>query len=462
MHIRKLLVASVALFPSACLAQYYGGGGAYSIERWDEDYSYLKDPSARTDFFDPIKYVPIGENSYLSFGGQARYRFDYFNNPSFGPGTNDEDGFHLQRYLLHADAHVGDNLRAFVQLDSSFVDGREGGGRYGDADNVDLQQAFVDLKTSDKSDPYAFLRLGRQELIYGAQRFISPDDWRNVRRSFDGGKFSLSVPNDTLDVFWVRPVVIEKERFDNDDYGASFAGIYNVTSLPNLIPSANSKLDLYALALNQTRHSTLEEPKVDADTYTLGARFHTLPKPIDFDIEGDYQFGDVETKNLSAWSIATELGYTIDPLPLTPRASLGLDMASGSADGSHRFNQLFPPTYMYLGHAYLFGRSNLIDAHLGLDFHLTKNITMYAAEHVYWRQNTNDSLYNLSGAVVRADNGSDADFVGNEFDLSLTWQIDRHLSSYVGWAHFFAGDFIQQTGAAKDVDFLYASVTYTF
>ncbi len=296
MHIRKLLVASVAMFPSACLAQYYGGGGAYSIERWDEDYSYLKDPSARTDFFDPIKYVPIGENSYLSFGGQARYRFDYFNNPSFGPGTNDEDGFHLQRYLLHADAHVGDNLRAFVQLDSSFVDGREGGGRYGDADNIDLQQAFVDLKTSDKSDPYAFLRLGRQELIYGAQRFISPDDWRNVRRSFDGGKFSLSVPNDTLDVFWVRPVVIEKERFDNDDYGASFAGIYNVTSLPNLIPNAGSKLDLYALALNQTRHSTLEAIKADADTYTLGARFHTLPKPFDFDIEGDYQFGDIETK----------------------------------------------------------------------------------------------------------------------------------------------------------------------
>ena len=55
---------------------------------------------------------------------------------------------------------------------------------------------------------------------------------------------------------------------------------------------------------------------------------------------------------------------------------------------------------MYLGHAYLFGRSNLIDAHLGLDFHLTKDITMYAAEHVYWRQNTNDGLYNLSGAVI--------------------------------------------------------------
>ena len=40
---------------------------------------------------------------------------------------------------------------------------------------------LVDLKTSDASEPYAYLRLGRQELVYGAQRYVSPDDWRNVR-----------------------------------------------------------------------------------------------------------------------------------------------------------------------------------------------------------------------------------------------------------------------------------------
>src|SRR6185436_1516325 len=114
------------ILSASCLAQNYGnyGSGGYSMERWEEDYSYLKNPAARTDFFDPIKYVPISPNgdSYLSFGAQARYRYDYFNNPTFGPGTNDEDGFHLQRYLVHTDAHFGDHLRAFVQVNSSFVD----------------------------------------------------------------------------------------------------------------------------------------------------------------------------------------------------------------------------------------------------------------------------------------------------------------------------------------------------
>ena len=41
-------------------------------------------------------------------------------------------------------------------------------------------------------------------------------------------------------------------------------------------------------------------------------------------------------------------------------------------------------------------------------------------------------------------------------------QIDRHWNAYIGYAHFFTGDFINQTGPSKDVDFLYASVTFTF
>src|SRR6478609_8414781 len=98
------------------LAQYGGyGPSPYNIERWNEDYSYLADPAARTDPFDPLKYIPLGRDDfYLSLCGQARYRYDYFNNPNFGRGTNDEDGFHLQRYLMHADAHLTPNIRAFV------------------------------------------------------------------------------------------------------------------------------------------------------------------------------------------------------------------------------------------------------------------------------------------------------------------------------------------------------------
>ncbi|CAN5606601.1 alginate export family protein [soil metagenome] len=453
------------LWPTVCAGQYYGGSSnskSFSLQRWEEDYSYLKDRSARSDIFDPIKFIPLNSagDFYISFGGQARYRYDYFNNRSFGPGQNDEDGWHLQRYLVHADAHFGEHLRAFVQLSSSFNDGREGGSRYGDEQHLDFQQAFVDIKTSEDANPFAYVRLGRQELTYGAERFVGPDDWRNVRRSFDGAKLAVSIRRDTFEVFLVRPVIIEQTQWDNDEPGTVFAGFYNVTALPDVINvDANSRLDVYFFALNQDADSTA---RVDTDTYTVGARFHSKPKPFDFDIEGNYQFGEVASESISAWSFAAEAGYTFAGLTLSPRASVGFDIASGSSDPEGRFNQLYPPTYTYLGHLYLFGRTNLIDAHVGLDFHLTDSLTLFTAHHTFWRQNDNDALYYLNSAVVRADTGSDAAYVGNEFDIALTWQINRHISAYMGYAHFFTGDFIAETGASKDADFLYASVTFTF
>src|SRR5437867_3703585 len=50
-----------------------GGGPAapYSVVRWNEDYSYLKDPDLRTDFFDAIKYIPLNDAGGGSFDGAA-------------------------------------------------------------------------------------------------------------------------------------------------------------------------------------------------------------------------------------------------------------------------------------------------------------------------------------------------------------------------------------------------------
>ena len=49
----------------------------------------------------------------------------------------------------------------------------------------------------------------------------------------------------------------------------------------------------------------------------------------------------------------------------------------------------------------------------------------------------------------------DTDAMGRE-------AMGKHLDGYVGWAHLFTGDFISETGASKDVDFLYAAVSFTF
>jgi len=431
---------------------------AYTILRYDEDDAYLKDASKHTDFFDPIKYLPLGDDSYLSLGGQFRYRYEFFNN-NFGVGPQDDNGYHLTRYQLHADLHVGDNFRFFVQGKSSMEDGRNGGPRPSDSDEADVQQVFADLilPVGEKKD--LTLRGGRQVMSYGAQRLIAPSDWSNNLRAFEGGKAILASPNNSLDVFWVRPIIIENEEPNQGDGNTSFAGIYNTLALPDFMKGAGTKLEVYGLILNKTISPTT---LFDSDTYTLGARLSGKTKPWDYDVEADYQFGQFDSERIWAYALAVEGGYTFADVKFSPRASLGFDIASGSADGSERFNQLFPSGHQYFGYIDVIGRQNIIDLHPGLQFKFTKDLGLRADYHIFWRQNTDDAVFNAQGNVLRPDLGSDAASIGSEIDLLLTWQINRHTLTSVGYSHFFAGTFIDQTGPHQDIDFFYMALTYTF
>src|ERR1700760_4950137 len=88
---------------------------AYSLMRQDEDWSFLKDPSLRQEFWDPIKYIRLGPRSwFLTIGGEARETMEQVGNDNWGR-QNYTNVFFLERYMLHMDWHLGKYLRAFVQ-----------------------------------------------------------------------------------------------------------------------------------------------------------------------------------------------------------------------------------------------------------------------------------------------------------------------------------------------------------
>jgi hypothetical protein len=439
---------------------------AYTAVRWNEDYSYLANQPG-SDPFDSVKYLSLGRPGwYASFGGQARYRYEWWNNELFGAVEND-DGYFLQRYLLHADLHFGP-VRVFAQGKSSLVDdGRETPPtvRATDADEIDVQQLFADLKINLAAKDSLTLRFGRQDLLYGAQRLISPLDWTNVRRTFEGGKASLVMGNQTLDAFLVRPVIVSAEELNDGNGDVTFGGVYDTIALPNVFKGAGTKLELYGLGLWQ-------QLAVDSDIYTLGARFSSNPKPFDFDIEADYQFGNSGGGDVSAYALAAEGGYTLANMALTPRLYLGADYASGDDDATDgdvgTFNQLFPLGHAYFGYIDVIGRQNIIDVHPGAELTFmtekkyVKKLSLRGDYHMFWRAEEDDAVYNAAGAVLRPAGGSDDLYIGSEIDLLLNWQINRHWAAYVGYSHFFAGDFIEDTGPSEDIDFVYAAVQFTF
>ena len=159
--------------------------------RFDEDFSYLdgEPGSYQPDWFDPIKNIRLDEDWRLSLGGEFRFRMEAETNKAFGATEPTQDTFTLYRYMLHADLKYREVFRVFAQGVATFDEDRDLALRGIDENRWDLHQLFFDVRVFGEDSPLT-LRVGRQELQYGSQRYVSSLKWANVRRRFDGVKLS--------------------------------------------------------------------------------------------------------------------------------------------------------------------------------------------------------------------------------------------------------------------------------
>src|SRR5688500_10675106 len=146
----SLLLGSLLLPGGSLLAQDMRSAEPPSYEklRYEEDYTFLREPRQQTDVFDPLKYLQLTPDGalYLSLGVQIPARYEYTPHPADGQDPQEEYGVFLQRYILHGDLHLTEYVRVFAQVLSALADGRAGGASPVDEDALDLQQAFLDLR----------------------------------------------------------------------------------------------------------------------------------------------------------------------------------------------------------------------------------------------------------------------------------------------------------------------------
>lgn len=434
------------LAPSLLLAALASAGVAQAAEppafkpvRSDEDYGYLRTVENRAGL-DPLRYVPLGGDAYLSLGGEARLRVDAIDNPRFDLGSEHSDTFALGRWLLSADLRLTPALRVYGELGLHRDIGKRDPATALDRDGVDAQVFFVDVTPAAGWR----VRLGRQELqLNPSQRFIAVREAPNIRQSFDGTRITRTAGKLKLDVFYLQPVALSPGAFDDTRNRAQrFYGLYASTRL-----SPRQTLDVYALGLerDRVRFGTVTG---DERRTSLGARLAGAAGAFDYEAEGMVQGGRFAGRRIRAFAASAGGGYTLDQ-PWKPRLGLRLDIGSGDKDPADNrlgtFNPMFPKGG-YFNEIGLFSWGNLVSLRPSLGVTPRKGVSLEASYMTHSRWTGADAIY-LQPLAPLAPAGSDrAREVGGAAQLDGTWQVNRNLKLQAQLARQDAGPAIRALG----------------
>lgn len=431
--------------------------------RYEEDYSFLKEPDCRREPLDKLKYIPFRrEGWFLSVGAEVRPYYEFYKNENWGTAPDDENGYLLQRYMLHTDFHFGSRVRLFGQFKSGIETGRRGGPRPPDEDQFDLHQTFADVLLWSKHKDSVTLRIGRQEIAYGSSRLVSVREGPNVRQSFDGARLILRIKSWQVEGVATKPVETNRGVLDDaPDHARSFWGVYAVRILP-LLPGGN--VDLYYLGLDRKR-VRYDQGVARERRHTVGTRLWGRPQSWDYNFEIVYQWGHFGAGPIRALTAASDMGHTFLSARWRPRIGIKADITSGDTNPADpklgTFHPLFPRG-SYFGQIAATGPLNHTDLHPELRLSPHQKATVTLDWLFFWRHSTHDGIYSVSGALLRTGQLSRARFVGHQPSLQLEWQADRHITVTLNYAHFLTGNFLKQTPPNKNMDYLGAWVTYRF
>lgn len=397
------------------------------------------------------------------FGIEDQTRFEYRdNNYDFNSSisTAADDSWLLNRARISLQLKPTNWLTFYVQgQDSREIDSKRADipGLLGaEGDNpFDLRQLYVEIGDA-KHSPLS-LKVGRQVLLYGDQRLIGPLEWSNISRTFDAVKLRYAGKDGLwVDAFVSSVVVIDRFGMDDSDKDSLLSGLY--AHIPTL---GIQDTELYALYFDDTNRND--------HFLTLGTHWKSTPGklgPWDYETEFVVQTGTAGGRDLSAFASYVEAGYTFQA-PWKPR--LGLEYSYGSGDGNAAdnkqgaFQNLFPTNHLHYGYMDVFSWSNLHNVALHLSAKPTAKITTSLDYHLLWLATTSDALRRANATTaVRPISPNAGSFVGSELDLLMSYAHNTHLSFTLGYSHLFAGDYLANTGAGSDANFLYVMTNLKF
>lgn len=441
--------------PLAGAAEAQAAGPAFRSLRYDEDWGSVCD-SRPAEARPWGKCLSPGDGLALSLGGDFRERIELTENPAFGL-VQSSDRVAMHRVLAHASLRAGPSLRAFVELGFAESSGRPGRVPPTDVDRLDLAQGFVDVSLPVGRGMLT-VRPGRQEISLGTARLVSVRAGPNVRLSFDGLRLFWRDGPLRVDGFYLQPVQVEEGTFDNPTSRTqALWGGQLATPV-----SGPLKLEAYWLGFRNDR-AVFANARGREVRDSFGVRLFGSADGWDFNTEIVVQDGRIGQEAISAWTVATDTGFTAN-LPLKTRFGLKADIASGdrrAGDGTlGTFNALFP-RFPYFSEAAVFAPANFYDLQPSLTVSPRTGVSLMAAFNMLWRHRIGDSVYLAPLVPVAGTRGTGGRRTGHQWIVGGSWQANERLGFETQYVRFVPADGLRRIGGASG-NFLMLSASARF
>lgn len=487
---------------------YYVERKSYGTQKETDPPRYVKQAN-KTWLKD---YDIFSDVDWLDLGLEYRARYEHRDN-DFRRSDEDID----DPLLLRTRAYIGiKNILDPLRLALEVQDSRRNLGDYTreydtrDVNQADILQGYLELNFKKSflgqddlgHERPIWVRAGRHAWEAVDRRLIARNEWRNTTNTFQGVRAQIGDrKNDwDLELLAVKPVQRFTTRLDEVDHAQDFYGaIFNFRKWSDYVT-----LEPYYFRLKQDGNevkynsggealtgTALRQAQIDRDIHTAGVRAYSIIGNSGFDYDVSYvkQWGE-QQRFLSnalgyievdhdAHAYNAELGYSFKH-PWKPRFSVFYGVATGDKSppsgvdrtDNQRFERLFGFARPWSNDDYI-QMENIRTPKVRLEFDpqlsFLDNVKVDTGFSWYKLDSASDRWN--AGANLRDRTGNTGSDLGKEFDLRVRFPINPQIAVNIGYAHFWAGDFVKETsrrvagqsGRDDSSDFFYTEVSlYAF
>lgn len=389
----------------------------------------------------------------FTLGLEFRGRVEAFTGQSFLEGNN--DAYYLSRFRFNLGIQPLPWMRFVFQAQDARAPGYPDLKPSTVVDPLDLRVGYVEFGRNPKAG--WSLRAGRQELIFGEERLVGAANWGNVGRTFDAVRATYQSPGARLDWFASSVVVTDKDAFDRSDLRNRLYGFYSVFA--KLIPSSQVEPYLFWRSDGGYRNELGARGRLDELTFGIRA-LGRLPARFDYGIETAGQAGRAAGAPITAWAGHFQGGYALGDSDRAPRLVGQFNCASGDSnprDGHvNTFDQLYPTNHFFYGIADRMGWRNMREAVGGVQWKPLAKWRYGIDYHALWLATVQDSLYLDNGAASIRNPNATSRRLGDEIDVTATYQASDRFSLVLGYGHLLPGAFLKQSNRRTGVSSPYA------